>query len=187
MNEASIRQARQDDADLLAAFAKGDQGAARALTERHLRSVLATAYRMLGDAAEAEDVAQEAMLRVWKIAPDWEAGKAQLSTWLNRVTVNLCYDRLRKKKGSPLDEVPEMEDPSPSVQTRMEQAEGAVEVQAALQQLPERQRAAIVLRHFEERSNPEIAEVLEISVEAVESLLARGRRQLKQLLAPVQA
>ncbi len=170
------------DAVLLARFADGDQSAARALVERHSGRVLALAVRMLNDSAEAEDVMQDAMMRVWKIAPDWREGEAQLSTWLHRVALNLCYDRLRKRNTVDIDAIAEPEDPTPSVQARMETHQGGGAVREALQMLPERQRAAIVLRHFEERSNPEIAEALDVSVEAVESLLARGRRALKAAL-----
>lgn len=171
------------DADLLERFAKGDQSAARLLTERHLGRVLAVAGRMLNDAAEAEDVAQEAMLRAWRIAPDWRNQGARFSTWLHRVALNLCHDRLRKRRPALFDEAPEIEDPTPSAQARLESNESAGALRDALSRLPERQRAAILLRHYEEQSNPEIAEALSISVEAVESLLARGRRALKALLA----
>lgn len=170
------------DADLLARFADGDQSAARALVERHSGRVLALATRMLNDAAEAEDVVQDAMMRVWKVASDWRDGEAKFSTWLHRVALNLCYDRLRKRRTVDIDAVAEPEDPTPSAQARMETRQGGGAVREALQTLPERQRAAILLRHFEERSNPEIAEALEVSVEAVESLLARGRRALKAAL-----
>lgn len=180
--DRTAQAAEASDATLLARFAAGDQSAARALVARHSGRVLALATRMLNDSAEAEDVAQDAMMRVWKIAPDWRDGEAQLSTWLHRVALNLCYDRLRKRRTVDLDAIAEPEDPTPSAQARIEQRQGGGAVRAALQDLPERQRAAILLRHFEERSNPEIAEALEISVEAVESLLARGRRALKAAL-----
>lgn len=171
------------DADLLTATAGGDQQAARILTDRHLGRVLALAYRTLGDAAEAEDVSQEAMLRVWRIAPDWEPGAAKFSTWLHRVTLNLCYDRLRKRgRQAPLDEAAEPADETPSVEAQMAAADDASALRDAIAALPDRQRVAIHLRHFEERSNPEIAEAMALSVEAVESLLARGRRALRKTL-----
>lgn len=171
------------DALLLARFAAGDAQAAKALIDRHAGRVLAVATRVLNDAAEAEDVAQDAMMRVWRIAPDWEERGVKFSTWLHRVALNLCYDRLRKRRGVDLDEAPEQADPTPSVEARMTAAETRSELDQALSELPERQRAAIVLRHFEEQSNPEIAEALGVSVEAVESLLARGRRALKARLS----
>jgi hypothetical protein len=101
------------DEALLAAYGRGEARAARALADRLLPGVWRTARRLLGDAAEAEDVAQEAMLRLWRIAPDWRAGEAKVSTWLYRVTVNLCTDRLRRRRGVALDAMSEPEDGAP--------------------------------------------------------------------------
>ena len=176
----------EDDA-LIARFATGDQQAARLLAERHTGRLLALGVRMLKDRAEAEDVAQEAMLRCWRNAADWRPGEAKLSTWLHRVALNLCYDRLRKKTAAPLEDAPEPVDERRSAQAGMEADERAALLEAALAELPERQRAAVVMRHFEERSNPETAEILGVSVEAVESLLSRGRRALKKALADQRA
>ena len=167
------------DAVLLERFAAGDQSAARALSDQLLPGALRQAYRMLGDQAEAEDVAQDAMLRLWKQATDWRAGEARVSTWLYRVVHNLCIDRIRKRRPQvPVEDAPEPVDPDPSVLDRMAQTEQSKAVAAAIAELPERQRQALVLRHFEGMSNPAIGEALECSVEAVESLLARARRAL---------
>ena len=167
------------DAVLLVRFAEGDQSAARALTDQLLPGALRQAYRMLGDQAEAEDVAQEAMLRLWKQAADWRAGQARVSTWLYRVVHNLCIDRLRKRRPQvPVEDAPEPIDPDPSVLERMVQTEQSKAIAGAIAELPDRQREALILRHFEGLSNPEIGEALECSVEAVESLLARARRRL---------
>ena len=166
------------DEGLLRLYASGDQAAARALMLRHAPRVLSLAKRLLKDGAEAEDVTQEAMLRLWKIAPDWRSGDAKVSTWLYRVASNLCTDRLRKKRGVGLDQAPEVEDEAPNVEDRMIAADRGRALRAAMDRLPERQKLAVTLRHFEEQSNPEIAEILETSVEAVESLLSRARRAL---------
>lgn len=167
------------DAELLAQFAGGDQSAARALTDALLPGALRQAWRMLGDQAEAEDVAQDAMMRLWKQAADWRAGEARVSTWLYRVVHNLCIDRIRKRRPQvPVEDAPEPVDPDPSVLDRMAQSDTAKAVAAAIATLPERQRQALMLRHFEGCSNPEIGEAMDCSVEAVESLLARARRQL---------
>ena len=166
------------DEDLLAAYASGDQSAARALMLRHTPRVLSLATRMLRDQAEAEDVAQEAMLRLWKIAPDWRAGEAKISTWLYRVATNLCTDRLRKKRGVGLEDAPEVEDETPGVEAQMITADRAALLRSAINRLPERQKLVLSLRHFEELSNPEIADIIGGSVEAVASLLARARRAL---------
>ena len=174
------------DEDLLDLYASGDPVAARVLADRHLPRVLGFARRMLNDSAEAEDVAQDAMLRLWRIAPDWRRGEAQVSTWLWRVVSNLCTDRLRRRRGGmALDDAPEPADDSPDAVARMIAADRALALEQALMALPERQRQAVVLRHIEGLSNPEIAEILDIGVEAVESLTARGKRALSARLAPL--
>ncbi|MFC0279144.1 RNA polymerase sigma factor [Falsigemmobacter intermedius] len=169
---------------LLRLYANGDDQAARELARRFLPRVLAYGRRMLGDGDEAQDVAQEAMVRLWRIAPEWRSGEAQVSTWLWRVTANLCTDRLRRRRGGvALEDAPEPEDDAPSALQQMVEANRAAALEAALQKLPERQRQAVVLRHLEGLSNPEIAEVMAIGVEAVESLTARGKRALSALLS----
>lgn len=171
-----------DDA-LLLLYANGDQAAARVLTVRLTPPAFGHAYRVLGDRAEAEDVAQEAMLRLWKIAPDWRQGEAKVTTWLYRVVANLCTDRLRKKRGVALEDAPEPEDGAASAADMLQDRARVDALQAALDTLPERQKQAVVLRHLEGLGNPEIAEILDISVEAVESLSARGKRALAKALA----
>lgn len=171
------------DEALLVAFGNGDLQAARALTERLTPRVLGFAARMLGDRAEAEDVAQEAMLRLWKQAPDWRQGEARVTTWLYRVVSNLCTDRLRKARGVGIDQIPEPMDDTPGAEASLQQQARAAALQQALDALPERQRQAVILRHIEGFSNPEIAAVMDIGVEAVESLTARGKRALAAGLA----
>lgn len=172
-----------DDA-LLVLFANGDGEAARMLTLRHVPRLMRVAGRMLGgDRAEAEDVAQETMLRLWRMAPDWRPGEAKVTTWLQRVAMNLCTDRLRKRRTVDIDAVPEPEDGQASAMDGMIEADRARALQGALDRLPERQRQAVVLRHLEGMSNPEIADVMDIGVEAVESLTARGKRALAATLA----
>ena len=173
----------QDDA-LMVLFANGEPAAARVLTARLLPRVLNHAARVLGDRAEAEDVAQEAMLRLWRAAAEWQPGGAKPSTWLYRVTANLAVDRLRRSgRAVGLDDSAEPEDDRPGAEEQLVQAGRMAALDAALARLPERQRQAVVLRHIEELSNPEIAGVMDISVEAVESLTARGKRALAKALA----
>ncbi|CUH82450.1 RNA polymerase sigma factor [Tropicibacter naphthalenivorans] len=174
-----------DDEELLAAYARGDAAAARALTTRLTPRVFGHAYRMLGgDRAEAEDVTQDALLRLWRAAPDWRSGEAKVTTWLYRVTANLCIDRMRKRRGSTdIDQVPEPVDDAPSAAQTMQEAARAEALQAALMDLPERQRQAVILRHIEGLSNPEIAQIMDINVRAVESLTARGKRALEAILS----
>ena len=173
-----------DDA-LLVLFANGDRDAARELTLRLTPRAYGVAVRVLGDRAEAEDVAQEAMMRLWRMSPDWQPGNAKVSTWLYRVVLNLCLDIKRRRRGTmaALDEVPEPVDPGKGVVEGMQDSARAGALQRALMQLPERQRQAVVLRHMEELSNPEIAGIMQISTEAVESLTARGKRALATTLA----
>ncbi|WP_205626822.1 RNA polymerase sigma factor [Pseudoponticoccus marisrubri] len=174
-----------EDEELLAAYAEGDAAAARALTGRLGPRVFAHAMRMLGgDRAEAEDVAQEALLRLWRAAPGWRHGEAKVTTWLYRVTANLCIDRMRglRRAGPALDAIPEPEDDRPSAAAEMQQAARAEALQAALDDLPDRQRQAVILRHIEGLSNPEIAQIMDIGPRAVESLTARGKRALEARL-----
>ncbi|MEL6463492.1 MAG: RNA polymerase sigma factor [Pseudomonadota bacterium] len=170
----------EDDAALLARYARGDAAAARALTLRLVPRVHAQAYRLLGEATEAEDVAQEAMLRLWRIAPEWRSGDAQVSTWLYRVVANLCTDRLRKRRRASvaLDDVAEPADPAQGVEARLQDDARHTALRRAIAALPERQRLALTMRHFDGASNSEIAAALGVSVEAAESLTARAKRAL---------
>ena len=162
---------------------QGDPAASQALVARKLPRILALAQRMLGDAAEAEDVAQEAMLRAWRQAPKWRPGQARFDTWLHRVALNLCYDRLRRRREIPTDAPPDRPDEGPGPDRGLLAAETGARVTAALKRLPDRQREAIVLCHYQELSNIEAAALMAISVEALESLLSRGRRALRQALS----
>ena len=177
---------RAPDAALLVAFANGDRAAGRDLVARLGPRLFGYAARVLGDRAEAEDVVQEALMKLWRIAPDWRQGEAQVSTWAYRVTVNLCTDRLRRRKTrgeAALDAIAEPEADMVGAVERMTEAARADALQAALDTLPDRQRQAVVLRHLEGLANPEIAAIMDIGVEAVESLTARGKRALKDALA----
>ncbi|MHC0054420.1 RNA polymerase sigma factor [Actibacterium sp. D379-3] len=183
MGMAFDAQNELSDEALLVLYGNGDSAAARALAMRLTPRMLGYATRMLKDPAEAEDVAQEAMLRLWRIAPDWRQGEAQVSTWLYRVVANLCTDRLRRARGVAIDSVAEPEDDAPGAEERMQNAARVQALDQALQTLSDRQRQAVVLRHIEGLGNPEIAGILEISVEAVESLTARGKRALAAALS----
>ncbi|MGH1464915.1 MAG: RNA polymerase sigma factor [Cognatishimia sp.] len=171
-----------DDA-LLVLYANGDASAARVLTFRLTPKVFGHAYRMLGDRAEAEDVTQDALVRLWKLAPDWRQGEAKVTTWLYRVVANLCTDRLRKQRGVALDAIPEPEDDAASAAEMMQHKARVDALQEALNTLPDRQKQAVILRHIEGMANPEIAEIMQIGIEAVESLTARGKRALAKVLA----
>ena len=171
------------DAALMARVAAGDTAASRLLCGRHLDRAYTTACLFLGNASSSEDIVQEAFLRLWKIAPKWEA-KAQINTWLHRVIHNLCIDRLRKENKYKDTEVPDIADPAPNVVERHVQHQKKQILDKGIHQLPTRQRIALTLVHFEDCTNIEAADKMEISVDALESLLARGRRKLKEILTP---
>lgn len=171
------------DDELVALVAQGDETACRLLVDRHLTRMIAVARRMMGNQADAEEVAQEVFLRVWTHADRWEPGRAQFTTWLHRVATNLCLDRLRRRTMDDIDSIPEPASDEPGPDVLFEQQELASRVEIALQALPARQRAAVTLTHFQGLTNIEAAETLEISVEAVESLLGRARMALRVSLA----
>lgn len=169
-----------DDDTLLARIADGDRGAFTVLATRHSARALSVAQRILGGAAEADEVVQEAWVKVWTKAGQWQAGgSARFSTWLHRVVVNLCIDRRRRQGFEALDDAPDVADPAPAAGTLIARRQLSETMKAALAELPERQRAAVALCYYEEMSAAEAGRVMELSVPAVESLLARARRALR--------
>lgn len=168
-----------EDRVLLTRVARQDAQAFRILVDRHLGSIVALARRMLKDEAEADDIAQEALLRLWRAGETLELGPQGLRPWLRRVTSNLCLDRIRSAKRTVVtDEVPEVAE-APTQATGLEDQDLARRVGEAMNALPERQRRALTLFHHEGLSQAEVGEVLGVSDEAVESLLARARRALR--------
>lgn len=172
--------ARADEA-LMARVARGDEVAFRQLSRRHVPAMVGLARRVLGNAADAEDVVQEAMLRVWTHAPRWQP-LAAFRTWLTRVVVNLCLDRKRRKPWVDLNAAGEIVDPTPSIPEVAEKNEREQALTAAIGELPHRQRTAILLTYSEGMTNAQVAEVLDTSVSAVETLLIRGKKSLRTKL-----
>ena len=169
-----------DDHDLMSAAAQGQEEAFALLVGRHLRSVTAVAQRMLGNAAEADEVSQETFLRLWRQAPKWDPnGTATIKTWLQCVATNLCLDLIRRRRQVSLDEIDDVEDLTQRPHEVLQNNKQRVIIQQCLLFLPERQRAAIILSYFEELKDQEVADIMEISVGAVESLLVRGRKALR--------
>jgi len=183
--EARLARTADPDDDLVRRVGQGDPAAIQAMVARKLPRMLALAHRMLGDAVEAEDVAQEAMLRAWRQAPRWTPGQARFDTWLHRVGLNLCYDRLRRRREIVTDVLPDRPDTGPAPDRGLLAADTGARVEAELARLPLRQREALVLCHYQELTNIEAAALMKISVEALESLLSRGRRTLRQALADI--
>jgi RNA polymerase sigma-70 factor (ECF subfamily) len=171
-----------EDKDLLDRLADNDEIAFRSLVERHIDRAYAIALRILGNAADAEDVVQDTMLKVWTHRGRWQHGRAKFSTWLYRVVSNRCIDLRRKPRTENVDAVPEVADGQPDASSVIERNEVNNLLEVAMQRLPEQQRLAVILSYHESMSNGEIAEVMETTVAAVESLLKRGRQQLRELL-----
>jgi len=172
-----------DDSDeaLMARVARGDERAFQLLGRRQLPATIGLARRILGNSADAEDVAQEALVRVWTYAPRWRP-LALFRTWLTRIVVNLCLDRKRRAPWVELEAAGDLIDPAPGAGEKAESDERERIVDAAIDKLPLRQRSAIVLTYTEGMSNAEVAEILDTSVSAVETLLVRGKQNLRRAL-----
>lgn len=180
------------DAALAARLAARDPAALREAIALHAGALHRIAYRMTGDAHEAEDIVQEACLRLWdqapKIAARHPAGSPaaaslRLGGWLARVTTNLAIDRLRRTRRLSGEEVPDSEDEAPLADAVIEAGERDGIARALVMALPERQRAAIVLTYYEELPNAEAAAALDMNIKAFESLLHRARAGLRQAFA----
>ena len=170
------------DKELITQVAHGCRDAYRQLLQRQLPAVSRYVARMLGQAAETEDIVQEVFLRLWTQAQRYDQALAQVSTWLHKIAHNLCIYYFRKQQ--PLDFEAHSKDESGGSEPDAEHRSDILQkdVRLALLDLPERQRSALLLCHFQELSNKEAAAVLEISVDALESLLARARRRLRSTL-----
>jgi len=176
------------DDELMRLSGTGDRLAFQRLVARHLKRASSLAGRVTGNRSDAEEAVQEAFLRAWLKAPEWRArdaltNGATFATWFNRVLVNLCIDRVRRPRVDPIEAADAVSDPAPNPEAVAASGEVARRVADAMAQLPDRQRAALALCHFEGLSNAEAGEILELSVGAVESLLVRARRMLREKLA----
>ncbi len=174
---------RDEEAFLVRRVADGDRAAFGVLLENHQRALSAYARRMLGDPDLADDIVQETFLRLWTKAGRYDPKSARLTTWLHNIAHNLCIDSFRR--GSRIsysdddDLAPGVEDGPERGQLDRERGE---QVKLALGELPERQRSALLLCHYQGLSNRDAAQILEVSVEALESLLVRARRTLRKLM-----
>lgn len=173
-------------------MAARDPAALREVIARHSGPLHRIAWRMTGDSHEAEDIVQEAMLRLWDHAPRLAArhptgtsagAGLRLSGWLKRVVTNLAIDRLRLARRVSGEEVPERADDTPLADARIEADERDGTTRALVMALPERQRAAIILTYYEELPNVEAAAAMDMNIKAFESLLHRARASLRQVFA----
>ena len=171
-----------EDSELLDRLAADDEVAFRMLVERHIDRAYAIALRIVGNAADAEDVVQDTMLKIWSHRGRWQHGRAKFSTWLYRVVSNGCIDLRRKPRTENVETVPEVADGQPDAASVIERNELNGMLELAMESLPEQQRIAVILSYHENMSNGEIAQVMDTTVAAVESLLKRGRQQLRQIL-----
>lgn len=180
-------QSIRRDALLMQRLAAGEAEAAREIVHNYMQPIARFAAHLLKDAAEAEDIANEAIMRLWRTADKWRPD-GMISGWLRRSVYTQCIDRIRKS-GRMVDNgesaTLNMATPSPSPEAEAFGAEIGVAIDGALANLPERQKAAVTLATIDGLTGQEIADVLEVSTEAVESLLARGRRTLRQALQPI--
>lgn len=166
------------DHDLMGRAAQGDERAFQTLARRHAAGALRVARRILGNGALAEEIVQDAFLRVWINAPRWRPDAA-FRTWLYRIVINLCLNVRRRPADLPLPAAGDPADPAPDAGAALELAERDRKLAAAINALPARQRAAIVLTYQEDLSNAEVADVLDVSVSGIETLLVRAKRALR--------
>lgn len=174
------------DEQLMIRIADEDKTAYKMLVDRHLRMFLAFAAHVAGDRTEAEDILQEAFIRVWKNAAKWDQGCAtRFTTWFYRVVMNLSIDVKRKRKRKPviaLDEAFEVKSDEPRPDELLSDKQMAAKIAQALEQLPDRQKIAMTLCYLQGLGNKQAAEVLQITTGAIESLLVRGRKKMAELL-----
>lgn len=177
-----VHSAAVTDDDLLKRLCAGDHEAFTEITGRHFDPVYRVAWRVLGGPADAEDVTQEAFIKLWQSPATLRDGKA-IRSWLMRVATNLAIDRMRRKQPLIVEEVPDIADDGVQADGALVRSQITGNIDAAIAGLPDRQRIALVMTYFEHMSNQQTAEVLDLSIDAVESLLSRARRNLKSQLA----
>jgi RNA polymerase sigma-70 factor (ECF subfamily) len=170
------------DAELLAWSASGDRRAFDAIVARHGAFALRVAMRLMPDPLAAEDVVQEAMLRAWSQARQFDPERARFTTWLYRIVVNLCLDQRRRARLDPMPDAFDPVDPAAGADEVVDADRRHAALAGALRGLPARQRAAMTLVYDEGLSGAEAARILGLSAKAVEHLLARARAYLRQRL-----
>jgi len=168
-----------DDAALMARIAAGDETAFRQFADRHVGRMVRLAQSILGSAAEADEVAQEALLRVWRHAGRFDGPRGQPGTWVHAIVARLCVDRLRQRRHEPIEAAQDVADPAPTALEALAAGQEALALRAALASLPERQRVALSLFYHEEMAGVEAAAALGLTLRAYWSLLERARGALR--------
>lgn len=174
------------DEALMAAVAARQQQAFRILMGRHMQRAVRVAQRVVRDSAEADDIGQDAFLRVWSHAASFDPDIARFTTWLYRIVLNLAFDRTRRRPLAPIDEASDISAPDPEPVERLIADEERRTLEQAVAGLSERQRGAIALFHMEGLSGEEAARAMNLSAKAFESLLARARATLRQHVEKIQ-
>lgn len=168
--------------DILPALMRQDQKAFGVLMDRHIKTLSALSAQMLGDMHLAEDITQSVFLKTWQMLPDWQTGNAKLITWMRRVATNMCLDYLRKKKPYYSDKLPEQQDKDALPDSNLVSKEQSEQMRQAMNDLPDRQKAALTLFYFQDMPQKQCAEIMDLNVPAFESLLRRARQALKKTL-----
>ncbi len=168
------------DESLMHRLAQRDAQALAQLAERYAHIPWRIACRMLDDISEAEDIAQEAMLKLWNIQGGWDASGSGIAAWLTRVATNLCIDRIRRRRTVSGDNLAEQADEAPLADANIEKDEMRAAIIDCIQRLPERQRGAIILTYYEEQPNRDAARAMDMKIKAFESILLRARLSLRK-------
>ncbi len=185
--DAFITEPLGDDDEVMARILRRDANAFRQIVDVHAIALHRIAFRMIGDAIEAEDIAQESLTRLWQHAGRWQGGGSGIAAWLTRVTVNQCLDRLRRRRFTCEEILPDRRDERPLAPALIEIEQRRQSVVAAIGALPDNQRAAIVLTYYEDQPNAVAAGNMDMNIKAFESLLFRARTALKRKLTDTDA
>ena len=175
------------DEELMLAIGNGDESAFHTVVRAHQKSLSHYTFRILGNQKDTEDITQETFLRLWKNAGKWQPAKSKLTTWLHRIAHNLCIDHVRKKSNAETEELDDNAASDSELNTTLEQSNDLERLSKAMASLPENQKNALVLCHYQGFSNKEAAKIMGISVKAVESSIARAKRSLRKLLISSEA
>ena len=174
--------AAQDDAALMAAIANGNRRAFATLAERHGLRFRALSFRLLRDTMAAEDVVQDCFIKLWQRPDSYDPARAKFTSWFHRIVVNRSLDMLRKTRPDQLADSYDKESDDIGAEERMAADQTMADIRSAILTLPEKQQTAITMCYLDDMSNKETAEALDMNLKALESLLHRARKQLKETL-----